>query len=114
MKCGSGFQIAVEKLKREHNLSRFDCGNPVLTSWLQKFAWTNQQADSARTYVALRENLVIGYYALAAGSVQKRESPKESQEVSRGIQSALCSWRGLQLTAHTREKGWGRRCCLTL
>ncbi|HEY7304816.1 MAG TPA: GNAT family N-acetyltransferase [Bryobacteraceae bacterium] len=82
MKCGSGFQIAVEKLKREHNLSRFDCGNPVLTSWLQKFAWTNQQADSARTYVALRENLVIGYYALAAGSVQKRESP---ERIARGL-----------------------------
>jgi GNAT superfamily N-acetyltransferase len=75
-------KIEIEKLKREHDLSRFDCGNPVLTSWLQKFAWTNQQADSARTYVALRENLVIGYYALAAGSVQKRESP---ERIARGL-----------------------------
>ena|SRR5713226_2995128 len=37
-----------------------------------KHTWPNQQADSAKTYVACRDARVVGYYALAAGSVRKR------------------------------------------
>jgi GNAT superfamily N-acetyltransferase len=68
-------EFEIAKLRREHDLSRFDCGNPTLNAWLQKYAWTNQQADSAKTYVALTSNLVVGYYALTTGSVHKHESP---------------------------------------
>jgi GNAT superfamily N-acetyltransferase len=68
-------EFAIEKLSREHDLSQFDCGNATLTTWLQKYAWTNQQADSAKTYVALAGSLVVGYYALTTGSVHKHESP---------------------------------------
>ena len=72
----------IEKLRRDHDLSTFDCGNPTLTAWLQKFAWPNQQADSAKTYVAVRQNHVAGYYALTAGSVHKHESP---ERISKGL-----------------------------
>ena len=69
-------EFEIEKLRRKHNLSQFDCGNTTLNAWLQKYAWTNQQADSAKTYVALASNLVVGYYALTTGSVHKHESPE--------------------------------------
>jgi GNAT superfamily N-acetyltransferase len=75
-----GFEI--EKLSREHDLSQFDCGNPTLNAWLQKYAWTSQQADSAKTYVALAGNLVLGYYALTTGSVHKHESP---ERIAKGL-----------------------------
>ncbi len=68
-------EFDIEKLRREHDLSQFDCGNTTLNTWLKKYAWTNQQADSAKTYVALAGNLVVGYYALTTGSVHKHESP---------------------------------------
>ncbi|MGD0497314.1 MAG: GNAT family N-acetyltransferase [Bryobacteraceae bacterium] len=68
-------EFEIGKLRRERDLSQFDCGNAALNAWLQKYAWTNQQADSARTYVALAGNRVAGYYALTAGSVHKQESP---------------------------------------
>ena len=74
--------LIIEKLRRELDLSTFDCGSPALTTWLQKFAWLNQQADSAKTYVALRENRVVGYYALTAGSVHKHESP---ERIAKGL-----------------------------
>ena len=77
-------EFIIEKLRREHDLSTFDCGNPALTIWLQKFAWPNQQADSAKTYVAVRENRVVGYYALSAGSVHKHESP---ERIAKGLAS---------------------------
>jgi predicted N-acetyltransferase YhbS len=75
-------QFFIEKLRRDHALAHFDCGNPALTTWLQKFAWPNQQADSAKTYVACRENRVVGFYALTGGSVHKHESP---ERIAKGL-----------------------------
>jgi GNAT superfamily N-acetyltransferase len=68
-------EFVIEKLRREHDLTQFDCDNATLKSWLEKYAWTNQQADSAKTYVALAGERVAGYYSLTTGSVQKHESP---------------------------------------
>jgi GNAT superfamily N-acetyltransferase len=56
-------------------VSTFDCGKPSLNDWLKRFALTNQQSDSARTYVAVRSGKVVGYYSLSAGAVRKEESP---------------------------------------
>jgi GNAT superfamily N-acetyltransferase len=74
--------FVIEKLSREHDLSAFDCASATLNEWLRKFAWTNQQADSAKTYVALEGNSVVGYYALTTGSVHKHESP---QRIAKGL-----------------------------
>jgi len=82
MSSGPKHKFEIEKLRREHDLSLFDCGNPTLTNWLRKFAWTNQQADSAKTYVALAEDRVVGYYALTTGSVHKHESP---ERIAKGL-----------------------------
>jgi GNAT superfamily N-acetyltransferase len=68
-------EFVIERLTRGHDLGAFDCANATLNDWLKKFAWTNQQADSAKTYVALAANRVVGYYALTTGSVHKHESP---------------------------------------
>ena len=67
--------FVIDKLGRDHDVSAFDCGNPALNAWLLRYAWTNQQADSARTYVALEGDRVAGYYALTTGSVHRHESP---------------------------------------
>src|SRR5262245_55326012 len=60
-------------LEKSHDVSTFDCGQPPLNDYLRKFAWQSQQNRSARTYVALRANREVGYYSLAAGSVQRDE-----------------------------------------
>ena len=65
----------IEKLTKDHDLSLFDCGKESLNDWLCRFALTNQQNDSARTYVLHRAGKVVGYYALSAGSVRREESP---------------------------------------
>ena len=75
-------EFEIKKLRREHDLSQFDCGNTTLNVWLQKYAWTNQQADSAKTYVALASDLVVGYYAVTTGSVHKHESP---ERIAKGL-----------------------------
>lgn len=75
MNSASGPEFEIESLNREHDLTQFDCGNATLNAWLVKYAWTNQQADSAKTYVALAKNCAVGYYSLTTGSVHKHESP---------------------------------------
>jgi GNAT superfamily N-acetyltransferase len=98
----------IEKLRREHDLSTFDCGNPALTAWLQKFAWSNQQADSAKTYVAVRENLVSGYYALTAGSVHKHESP---ERIAKGLANhpvGVVLLARLAVDVHEQGRGLGK------
>ena len=70
-------EFVIEKLSKDHELSRFDCGNDALNLWLKRFAWANVQNDSARVYVAnRRDGVVVGYHALAAGSVSRGETPE--------------------------------------
>ena len=73
-------EFVIEKLSKDHELSRFDCGNEALNLWLKRFAWANVQNDSARVYVAhRRDHVVVGYHALTAGSVSRAEAPEAGQ-----------------------------------
>jgi GNAT superfamily N-acetyltransferase len=67
---------AIEKLRREHLLDRFDCGKEDLNRILIRQAWNNQQAHSAQTYVLAKSLRALGYYSLAAGSVSHDAATK--------------------------------------
>lgn len=58
-----------------HGTERFDCGKPALNTFLKRFALINQQNGVARTYVAHRQGEAIGYYSLAAASVEIDQAP---------------------------------------
>jgi predicted N-acetyltransferase YhbS len=75
----AGPDYIIEKLSPAHDLTAFDCGNAALDMWLKRFARTNVQNDSARVYVAHRgNNLVVGYHALTAGSIERAEAPERT------------------------------------
>ncbi len=101
-------EFAIEGLRRELDLSTFDCGNPSLTTWLRKYAWLNQQADSAKTYVALRENRVVGYYALTAGSVHRHESPERIVKGLANHPAGVVLLARLAVDVAQKEKGLGK------
>jgi GNAT superfamily N-acetyltransferase len=65
---------APQKLQRDHDLSSFDSGSPVLDDWLRRRALLNQESGASRTYVICAGGRVIGYYALAAGVVAQAEA----------------------------------------
>lgn len=69
-----GSLAGPEKLAQYHELEAFSCGVESLDQWLKRFARTNQQSDLKTTYVAHRENRVVGYYSLTAGSVNRQEA----------------------------------------
>jgi GNAT superfamily N-acetyltransferase len=66
----------VEKLRADHPIEGFDCGREELNRYLLRFAWANQQAGAAQTYVGLVGNAVVGYYTLAVGQVTREEAPE--------------------------------------
>jgi GNAT superfamily N-acetyltransferase len=59
---------APEKLRADHDLSQFSCGEPSLDEWLRR-ALPNEESGASRTYVVCTGNRVVGYYALAVGAV---------------------------------------------
>ena len=66
----------VEKLRFDHPIEYFDCGREELNRYLLRYAWTNQQAGAAQTYVGLADDAVVGYYTLAVGHVTREEAPE--------------------------------------
>lgn len=59
----------LEKLSPSHDLSRFECGEPALDTWLKRRALQNEESGASRTYVVRAGDHLAGYYALAAGAI---------------------------------------------
>ncbi len=63
-------------LTEAHDTSAFTCRHDSLSTWLQKRALANAASGASRTYVVCDEQRrVIGYYALAAGSIASASAP---------------------------------------
>lgn len=58
-----------EPLRPTHDIAAFDCGNAILNDWLKRRALTTEESGASRTYVVCAGGRVVGYYALANGSV---------------------------------------------
>jgi GNAT superfamily N-acetyltransferase len=54
----------------QHDTTAFACAHASLNTWLRKRALTNGISGASRTYVVSPDGRqVVGYYALAAGSI---------------------------------------------
>jgi GNAT superfamily N-acetyltransferase len=63
---------APQPLAQVHDLSAFDCGEPILNEWLKRRAFANQVTSASRTFVVVGDrNQVLAYYTLAAGAVAR-------------------------------------------
>ncbi|MDG4821541.1 GNAT family N-acetyltransferase [Asanoa sp. WMMD1127] len=75
----------VEPLTAAHVVHGFDCGSPAQSDWLVDHALQAHRAGLSRVYVVRGaddlEDRVVGYYALAAGSVAPAAA---SQRMMRG------------------------------
>jgi len=71
---------SIEKLRRDHPIDAFDCGQEALNGWLRKHALQNQGAGAAQTYIGLVGRVVIGYYSLAVGQIEYCDAPERLQK----------------------------------
>lgn len=69
-------------ISKSVDISDFDCGVPALNDYLKKFALQNDANRSAKTFVALRENKVVGYYTLAMATAERDATP---ERVAKGL-----------------------------
>ena len=74
-----GVILPPAPLSAAHFISHFDCGHASLNHWLKKKALkATRPGSSARTYVVCKQDqTVLGYYALASGSVSREDVPGE-------------------------------------
>jgi GNAT superfamily N-acetyltransferase len=63
--------VRIEPLTAQHVRSGFDCGEPSLNDYLQRFARQNDERSLGRTYVLVSpgQPQVLGYYTISCGYV---------------------------------------------
>lgn len=71
---------APRKLERNDVRKGFHSGAHELDEWLEKYAWQNQQANNAITYVITNGVRVVGYYAITMSAVARVNAPAEVQK----------------------------------
>ena len=70
-----------EPIGAHHQVAVFDCGTPALNEYLARYALTNHQSGSAKTFVATTDShVVVGYYSLAASQVLYADAPSRLQK----------------------------------
>ncbi len=72
----------IEKLRRDHQVDPFDCGQDALNRFLVRYAFQNQQAEASQTYVALMGDEVVGFYTLVVAQVEYDDAP---QRLGKGL-----------------------------
>ncbi|HEX6497497.1 MAG TPA: GNAT family N-acetyltransferase [Micromonosporaceae bacterium] len=108
----SGAFSPVEPLSAAHVVAGFDCGSPAQSIWLVERALQAHRAGLSRVYVVRNvddpDGRVVGYYALAAGSVAPADaSPRLRQGAGRYHQPVVILTRlGVDQTA--QGAGLGR------
>lgn len=77
-------RVIVERLSREHDRSRFDCGNPDLNDFLRTKARKHADQSISVTWVAVQEGekRILGYITLALGAVAFADA---DPEVTKGL-----------------------------
>ena len=72
---------APQPLTADHQLNTFNCGETSLDEWLKRRALLNQTNGASRTFVVVDEDqLVMGYYALAAGAVHHQDATRSVRQ----------------------------------
>ncbi len=62
-------------IREADEFAAFDCGEPSLDEYLRRRALANHVQGASRCFVTCRERRVVGYYALASGSVEHAHAP---------------------------------------
>jgi GNAT superfamily N-acetyltransferase len=93
------------KLEKSDDRSDFSCGAVELDEWIAKYAWQNQAANSATTYVITESSKVIGYYAIAMSAYDKAMAPKQLSKGPNQIPCILLA--RLAVDKRYQGEGWG-------
>jgi len=97
----------IEKLQPHHAVDAFDCGREALNLFLRKHALENLRTGGSQTYVGTAEDMVIGYYALAVGSVEQEHAPERVKKGLARHSIPLMLLARLAVDLHWQKQGVG-------
>lgn len=69
--------LRLERLGAGHDVSTFRSGQNALDGWLHNHALAAQRMDSARTFVLIQNEHIVGYFSLTMGSVLRSDAPRQ-------------------------------------
>lgn len=91
-------------IREDDETASFDSGEPSLDTYLQTRALLNHLQGASRCYVTCRGARVVGYYALAAASIQHRDTPgKVRRNMPEPVPAILLS----RLAVDRKDQGLG-------
>ena len=73
--------LKFEPIQKHHHRDVFDCGEPSLNEFLNKFARQNDENNVAKTFVTVdTDKNVLGYYSISAASIEFTDLPGDISE----------------------------------
>ncbi len=67
--------LRLERLGPQHDITTFTSGQDTLDGWIRRHGLAAQDMDSARTFVLVGDDGVVGYFSLTMGSVLRADAP---------------------------------------
>lgn len=58
--------VEIIPFRRDVDRSAFRCGKPELDTWIEKYAGQSERDNTTRTFLAMEDDTLIGYYATTA------------------------------------------------
>ena len=71
------------RLIRQDVTAGFQSGAKELDDWFQRYAWQNQKANNAVTYVTTQDDVILGYYAITTAAYSRNDAPQGLNHRSR-------------------------------
>jgi GNAT superfamily N-acetyltransferase len=99
--------LRIEKLQRGHAVEGFDCGSEALNRFLIRHALQYEQAGASRTYVALDDIEIAGYYTLVVGQVEHAAAPERLKKGLARHPVPIMLLARLAIATHWQGKGLG-------
>lgn len=98
----------VEKLEKSHKVKQFNCGNNYLNDYLIKYALQNQKKHISNTFVVKKHNVVVGYYTLTFGSIEKTILPNSLNKQLPNYQIPVIILARFAVDTNEQGKGLGK------
>lgn len=98
--------FASERIRADHDLASFDCGEPALDGWLRSAALTADRAGTARTFVWADGGRVVAYFSLCPHEVRRGSLPgRLARDAPDAIPAILLARLALDTRLHGRGLG---------
>jgi GNAT superfamily N-acetyltransferase len=97
-----------ELLNKNHNLVHFNSNYEELDNWLKKYALQAQALGSAKTFIVVHDDQIVGYYSLTVGQVDINEVTARIKKGMGQYPVPVIILARLAVTVSFQERGIGK------